>query len=143
MALRGPRWFLARCLEEERARTPLTYLAARALDLGLRRTESTSGHVFQACGAVQQFLAARKALRAAIRAAPPHRAYALTPAERKAWIAFLKARKPGPYGRASFGYDYTTLRGYLTPGYGGHRKGGGGGDDELKIVFRLLAEFPS
>jgi hypothetical protein len=51
------------------------------------------------------------------------------------------ATRSGTYGRASFGYNYDTLRGYLTPGAGGSRTGGGGGDDEFKRVLRLMAEF--
>lgn len=140
MGLRGPRWFLGRCLEEERSKTRFARLSSRALDLGLRRTENTSGHVFQACGAVQKFLANRKAFRTAIRAAPPQRPHRLPEAERSAWVGFIR-NKRGTYGPKSFGYNYTVLRGYLTSRYGGRRTGGGGGNNELEICFRLLAEF--
>ena len=39
MALKGPLWLLGRALVEERNRTPLGHLSARALDLGLRKTD--------------------------------------------------------------------------------------------------------
>jgi len=42
-----------------------------------------------------------------------------------------------------FTYNYDTLRGYLTPKYGGTRQGGGGGDNEFEIVLRLMADFMS
>jgi len=58
------------------------------------------------------------------------------------WKRFLTTKK-GEYGQARLGfqYNYNTLKGYLTPQYGGHRTGGGGGDNEFEIVLRLLAGF--
>jgi hypothetical protein len=58
----------------------------------------------------------------------------------KDWREFIGKRR-AQYGRKSFGYNYDTLKGYLTRKYGGRRRGGGGGDNEFEIVIRLLAEF--
>jgi hypothetical protein len=140
MALKGPLWLMARCLEEERARGRLGHLASRALDLGLRKAESTRGHVFQATGAVQEFLIEHPEHKATIRRSPaldPHKPRGKVLRD---WAAFIRGH-PGAYGRGSFGYDYDTLRGYLTKKYGGRRTGGGGGDNEFEIVLRLVAEF--
>lgn len=56
------------------------------------------------------------------------------------WRQWFSAQT-GMYGRQSFGYNYDTLRGYLTARYGGTRTGGGGGNNELEIALRLVARF--
>jgi hypothetical protein len=140
MPLKGPLWLMGKCLEEERRRGKLTDLAAKALDLGVRRTESTRGHVFQACGAVQQFLREHPRHRAAIKVASPTEPFKPSGQLLRDWKSFIKSRS-GSYERESFSYDYDTLKGYLTPKYGGKRRGGGGGDNEFEIVMRLLADF--
>ena len=56
MAISSKEWFLGKCLEEERKTSPFGPLARRVLDLGLRRTSKTAGHILQACGATQRFL---------------------------------------------------------------------------------------
>jgi len=140
MALKGPLSLMARCLEEERRRGKLTFLAARALDLGLRRTESTRGHIFQAVGAVQNFFEKHPEHRATISATSPVDPYKPSGQLLEDWKVFIRTHSRR-YGRKSFGYDYGTLKGYLTPKYGGRRRGGGGGDNEFEITLRLLAEF--
>lgn len=140
MGLRGHEWFLGCCLEEERARTPESYLASRVLDLGLLRTEKTRGHVWQACGALQKFFDARPAVPASIRTASPFDPYAMDAHERAQWSAWF-ATKSGSFGHPRFSYNYDTLRGYLTPLYGGTRHGGGGGNNEFELAARLLAKF--
>jgi hypothetical protein len=140
MALKGHLWFLGRCLDEERARTPESLIASRLLDLGLKRAESTRSHVFQAVGALQNFYSDHPAIAADARIAPPYEPYALDPAECQVWCQWFGA-KTGPYGQARFGYNYDTLRGYLTPHYCGDRTGGGGGNNEFELVARMLAKF--
>ena len=140
MALKGPLWLLGRALVEERNRSTLSYLSGRALDLGLRRAESTRGHLFQAAGAVQRFLEAHQEHVTTIVAASPLEPYKPTGQMLDDWIAFL-AEREGSYGHRRFAYNYDTLRGYLTPKYGGTRTGGGGGDNEFEICMRLSAAF--
>jgi hypothetical protein len=142
MALKYPLWFLGKCLDEERGRSPLAHLAGRALDLGLRRTDATRGHVFQAVGALQKFFEANPAMKNRARVASPVAPYKPRARELQAWVAFLHANSGG-FGssRLGFRYDYDTLKGYLTRKYGGQRRGGGGGDNEFEIVWRLLADF--
>lgn len=140
MAMKGPLSLMARCLEEERRRGKLTFLAAKALDLGLRRTDSTRGHVFQAVGAVQNFFQKHPRHRGTVTAASPVHPYKPRGNLLTDWKAFLRAHT-GKYARKSFGYDYDTLKGYLTSKYGGRRRGGGGGDNEFEITLRLVAEL--
>ncbi len=140
MALKGPLWLLGRALVEERNRSTLGHLSARALDLGLRKTDSTRGHMIQATGAVQIFLEAHPEHVATIKAASPLAPYKPAAQVLNDWKAFL-ATHAGPYGRGSFGYNFDTLKGYLTPKYGGSRMGGGGGDNEFEICMRLCAAF--
>lgn len=113
MGLKSRFWFLARALEEER-RGPrgsrIHALSVRALDLGLRGTDSTRGHILQAAGAVQVFLARRAGHVAMIRASPPNQVYQPGSSFLADWQAFLAA-KHGPYGRPDFGYNYDTLKG--------------------------------
>jgi hypothetical protein len=140
MALKGHLWFLGKCLDEERDRSALSYLSSKALDLGLKRTESTRGHVFQAVGALQGFYAARPDVQAVAQNASTFTPYSFAGANLRAWREWFDP-KSGTYGHARFGYNYTTLYGYLTPKFGGKRTGGGGGDNEFEIVARLLADF--
>jgi hypothetical protein len=142
MALRYPLWFLGECLDEERGRTQLGHLASRALDLGLKRTDSTRGHVFQALGAAQGFFDEYPKHKLTISRASPSEPYKPKGPVLSDWKRFLTTKK-GEYGQARLGfqYNYNTLKGYLTPQYGGHRTGGGGGDNEFEIVLRLLAGF--
>jgi hypothetical protein len=140
MALKGPLSLLGRALVEERGNTQLGYLSARALDLGVRKTDSTRGHLFQAVGAVQRFLEAYPQHVATIKAASPLDPYKPAGQVLADWNTFIGANA-GAYGNVKFGYNYDTLKGYLTPKYGGTRLGGGGGDNEFEICLRLGAEF--
>lgn len=140
MAIKGPLWFLAHSLDQERSRTALSFLSGRALDLGLKKTDATRGHLFQAVGAVQKFLDQYPGHLPTIKSNSPLNPYKPNGQVLKDWLKFIAANG-GPYERASFGYNYNTLKGYLTAKYGGTRAGGGGGDNELEIAFRLVAEF--
>lgn len=140
MALKGPLSLLGRALVEERNRTALGYLSARALDLGLRKRDSTRGHLFQAAGAVQRFLEAHPEHVATIQAASPLEPYKPAGQVLADWTDFI-AEHDGTYGQGRFGYNYDTLKRYLTPKYGGTRTGGGGGDNEFEICLRLGAAF--
>ena len=140
MALKSPLWLLGRALTEERRRTPLGHLASRALDLGLRKKDSTRGHMFQAIGGVQKFLEAHPEHIPVIYEASPLEPYKPEARVLADWTEFIQ-QHGGPYGRAAFGYNYDTLKGYLTRKYGGNRTGGGGGDNEFEISLRLCARF--
>jgi hypothetical protein len=140
MAVKGPLWFLSRALDQERSRTHLSFLSSRALDLGLKKTDATRGHLFQAVGAVQKFLDQYPNHLTTIKSTSPLDPYKPSGQVLKDWRNFI-AGSNGSYERASFGYNYGTLKGYLTAKYGGNRTGGGGGDNELEIAFRLVAEF--
>ena len=142
MALKGPLWLLGRALDEERNRSTLGHLSARALDLGLQKTDSTRGHLFQAAGAVQRFLEAHHEHVGTIGAASPLEPYKPAGQVLDDWKAFLD-ESAGSYGQGKFGYNYDTLKGYLTPKYGGTCTGGGGGDNEFEICMRLTAAFVS
>lgn len=141
MALKGPLWLLGKCLEEERKRTKLKALASRVLDLGLLRSESTRGHVLQASGAVQKFLISHRHHIRTIKASSARRPFKPTGQILDDWKSFLR-KNSGSYGRADFRYNYTTLKGYLTPKYAGKRVGGGGGNNEFELAMRLIAEYP-
>lgn len=140
MALKGPLWLLGKALVEERNRTKLGHLSSRALDLGLRKTDSTRGHVFQAIGAVQMFFEQHPEHKATVEGAPATEPYKPDGQLLEDWKEFIAA-SGGTYGRRNFGYNFDTLKGYLTPKYGGNRGGGGGGDNELEISLRLCASF--
>lgn len=116
-----------------------SYLANKALKLGLVGTDSTRGHVLQACGGIQKFYQSNSADRAVVRKKSPTKPYRLTGTVLADWNRFFQG-KTGPYERTDLGYDWDHLRTYLTPDYGGTVSGGGGGKNEFEIVFRLLAE---
>lgn len=143
MGLKGPLRLLARALADERRRPPppTAFLAGRALDLGLAKTDLTRGHLFQSIGAAQQFFDGHAAVRARIALArvddsPWH----LTGTDLAEWRRWF-ATRTGTYGRASFGYNYDTLRHVLTRKYGGRTTGGGGADNEFEIALRLVARY--
>lgn len=74
MALKSKEWFLGRCLDEERKASALGPLSRRALDLGLKRSAKTAGHILQACGATQLFLEAHpKVKREIVESSPRNR----------------------------------------------------------------------
>jgi hypothetical protein len=134
----------SKCLDEERKASKLSHLSARCLDLGLKKTDSTRGHVFQACGAVQKFLEAYPQHKSSISASSPVDPYKPTGKVLADWKTFLSSHSgTGTYGQGQWGYNYDTLRGYLTRKYGGRRTGGGGGDNEFEIVLRLVSALGS
>jgi len=139
MALKGEKWFLKKCYGHVRKRTRLAYLANRALELGFG-SEQTGGHIRQACGAVQRFLGKHIKHKKSIRSSPTRKPFRLTGQILTDWLQFFR-NCSGGYGQQAFGYNWDTLRGYLTPKYGGRRKGGGGGVNEFEIVMRLMAEL--
>ena len=142
MALKGKEWFYKQCLREVKQYTSLAHLAWDILEKGIGQKDSTRGHVTQAIGATQEFLATFPDHVKTIRSADPTKPLDLPKHKSilKDWKQWFSKRN-GKFGRASFGYNYDTLRGYLTPTLGGNRRGGGGGDDEYKRVMRLMAEF--
>lgn len=142
MALKSKEWFYKQCLKEVKRYGRLCHLCWDILEKGIGQTDSTRGHCTQAIGACQEFLIAHPTHRAAIKATDPTLPFNVASAtsvrnDLRAWLA----QKQGQYGRGTFGYNYTTLKGILTPSLGGTRRGGGGGDDEFKRVLRLMAEF--
>jgi hypothetical protein len=104
------------------------------------KSDSTRGHLFQACGAAQKFLQKYPHHRATINASSHVNPYKPKGAVLSDWVAFIKSQS-GPYEHKRNGYNYTTLKGYLTPKYGGRRRGGGGGDNEFHMALRLVAQF--
>src|SRR5712692_4659104 len=115
MALKSKEWFLGKCLVEERGRTRYGHLSSRALDLGLRRSAMTAGHILQSCGAAQKFLEEHRQHIPVINTADPQEGFDLDGAAAmlNEWRA-LFVDKHGPYGRASFHYNWDSLRTYLT-----------------------------
>lgn len=142
MALKSKEWFYKKCLEEVEKFSALTHLSWTILKKGVGQSDSTRGHANQAIGAVQGFLAEHPEHIATITAANPTVPFDLVNSRAilQDWRRWFRGQG-GAYGRQAFGYNYDTLRGYLTPNLGGTRRGGGGGDDEFKRVFRLMAEF--
>lgn len=139
MGLKSRNWFLGKCLSEERGRTRLAYLGAKALDLGLTGNENTRSHILHACGATQMFFTTLPRYKVIIRQSPTD-IYKPEGDLLRAWLRFLSP-KSGNYGQRDFGYSWDTLKSCLTRKYGGVCSGGGGGDNELEIVLRLMAEF--
>jgi len=144
MSVKGPLWVMAECLNQERRRGKLTFLAAKALDLGLSKKDKTRGHIFQACGAVQKFFQKYPQHKATISSASPTDPYKMSGQMLRDWKSFLAANSSagdGRYENKNFRYNYKTLQGYLTPKYGGTPKTGGGGDNEFEVILRLVAAF--
>jgi hypothetical protein len=144
MALKSKEWFYKQCLREVKRHDRLCHLCWDILEKGIGQTDSTRGHVTQAVGVSQEFLAAHPNLVATIQAADPTRPFDVSASTqvRNALRTWLAGRQ-GTFGRQAFGYSYDTFKNIVTPGLGGTRHGGGGGDDEFKRVLRLMAEFHS
>jgi len=140
MAIKSKEWFYKQCLEEYEKFSPLMHLCWTALKKGIGQQDQTRGHVTQAIGAIQGFLDAFPDHVDVIRASDPTRPFPIEDhaAMLRDWLTWF-ARKRGAYGR--FGYNFDTLRTYLTRRLGGRRRHGGGGNDEFKRVLRLLADF--
>ena len=144
MALKSKEWFYKQCLHEVKRHGRLGHLCWDILEKGIGQSDSTRGHVTQAIGVSQEFLAAHADLVEVIQAADPTRPFAVSgnTGVRNALRTWL-ADCAGSFGRRSFGYSYDTFKNIVTPGLGGTRRRGGGGDDEFKRVLRLMAEFHS
>lgn len=142
MGLKSKEWFYKQCLQEVKEHTALTHLCWDILDKGIGQKDSTRGHVTQAIGAVQGFLEEFPHHLDLIKSSDPTKPFDFAANKRllKDWIRWL-SEHDGEYGKTAFGYNYSTLKNYLTPTLGGRRTGGGGGDDELKRVLRLIPEF--
>lgn len=140
MALKSPTWFLARAYREERDRSRLCHLSARALKLGLAGDHGTRGHIKQPIGAVQRFFEQYPAHVATVNAASELDPFKPTGQVLADWMTFMGANG-GSFGRKEYGYSFNTLKRLLTPKYGGARTGGGGGDNEFETVLRLVAAF--
>ncbi len=143
MALKSKEWFFKHCYAERQAVTRLAHLSHDILEKGMGQKDATRGHVTQAVGAVQLFLAKFPKHREAIKAAEPTEPYDIkqNPQMLSDWLDWFSSQGQSTYGRADFGYNLDVLRGLLTPALGGTRKGGGGGNDEFKRVLRLMPEF--
>jgi hypothetical protein len=142
MGLKSKEWFYKHCLREAKGYTAFAHLSWDLLEKGIGQKDSTRGHVTQAIGAVQQFLDDHAQHVQIIKDSSSTEPFDLRSHKKmhSDWCSWLAARS-GTYGRPAFGYDFDTLKNYLTPNLGGARTGGGGGDDELKRVFRLVPEF--
>jgi hypothetical protein len=145
MGLKSKEWFYKHCLLEVDQQTPFEDLCWDILLKGIAQVHSTRGHATHAIGASQRFFESFPHHRVTIGLAP------IAPFEISNhppiladWLGWLAPRS-GIFSRR-FGYDYDTLRTYLTPPLGGvpYQPGqaqGGRGDNEFKIVLRLMAVF--
>ena len=145
MALKSKEWFYKKCLNEVKEHGRFSHLCWDILEKGIGQSNSTRGHVTQAIGVSQTFLAAQKSLIPIIKAADPTRPFNVSHAVEvadalKAWLAKHNAKS---FGKSTFGYGYKKFKNIVTPSLGGKLKGGGGGNDEFKRVLRLMAEFLS
>lgn len=143
MALKSKEWFYKQCLSQVEGHTRLGHLCWDILKKGIGQNDGTRGHVTQAVGACQRFLAAHPALVPIIKSGDPTRPFDVSgdtkvSAALKKWLP----GRTGTFGHVTYGYNYDTLKNILTPSLGGTRIGGGGGNDEFKRVLRLMAEFP-
>lgn len=142
MALKGKEAFYKWCLAEVKKHGRFSHLAWGILEKGVGQQDGTRGHVTHAIGVCQVLLTDHPGLIVELQAADPTRPFdvAANPnfqTTLRDWIA----PKAGAFGRAAFGYNYSTCKRNTTATLGGTRVGGGGGDDEFKKVLRLMAEF--
>jgi hypothetical protein len=145
MGLKSKESFYKHCILEVDRQTQFEDLCWDILLKGIAQVHSTRGHAIQAIGATQRFFESFPNHRVTIQNAPiaPFE-IANHPTILNDWLRWLSPRT-GPFS-LRFGYDYDTLRTYLTPALGGvpYQPGhpqGGRGDNEFKIVLRLMAEF--
>ena len=143
MPLKSKEWFYKQCLSEVEEFSRLSHMCWSVLKKGIGQEDQTRGHVTQAIGATQGFLERFPDHKQAIRDADPTKPFDIRDHDEilQDWVVWFGAQRRTTYGPRSFGYNYDTLRGYLTPFLGGQRRGGGGGNDEFKRVLRLMAEF--
>ena len=142
MALKSKEWFYKQCLREIQQHGRFCHLCWDILEKGIGQTDGTRGHVTQAVGVSQKFLATHSNFVATIKAADPTQPFDVShhPQIRDVLRTWLETRD-GAFGRRSYGYSYDTFKNIVTASLGGTRRGGGGGDDEFKRVLRLMAEF--
>lgn len=142
MALKSKEWFYKICLQQVKGYGRFSHLSWDILEKGIGQLDATRGHATQAIGVAQEFLSAHPDLVTVIKAADPTLPFdvAQNAPVRNALKKWLAAQS-GQFGRSSFGYNYNTFKGIVTPTLGGTRAGGGGADDEFKRVLRLMAEF--
>jgi hypothetical protein len=143
MSLKSKEWFYKLCLTEVGDFSTLSHMCWSVLKKGIGQEDQTRGQVTQAIGATQGFLEQFPNHRSTIRNSDPTKPFDIGNhnAILQDWLVWFAAQRRATYGSRSFGYNYHTLRGYLTPSLGGRRRGGGGGNDEFKRVLRLMAEF--
>jgi len=142
MALKSKEWFYKQCLREVKTFSPYAHLCWDLLQKGVGQQDATRGHVTQAIGATQKFITRNPNWRRAIRKADPTKPFEITTNAKMliSWKSWIGGKK-GKYDRESFGYNYTTLKHYLTSPLGGTCSGGGGGNDEFKKVLRVIVVF--
>ena len=142
MALKSKEWFYKKCLAEVKDYARFSHLAWGILQKGIGQADGTRGHVTQAIGVGQEFLAAFPAYILTIQGADPTAPFDVAghhtlQGDLITWIN----GKSGSFGRAAYGYSYDSFKKNTTATLGGTRVGGGGADDEFKRVLRLMAEF--
>lgn len=98
-----------------------------------------TGHLKQGYYAVQRFFQEHPDYLAAVAEASLNEAYNLR--EQPAYDAWLTFIQGNAESNGDFAYDFTVLRGYLTPNFGGHRAGGGGGDYPFRLVWTPVARM--
>jgi hypothetical protein len=142
MPMKSKEWFYKHCLREIDTFSPYAHLCWDVLQKGIGQQDATRGHVTQAIGATQGFLAKYPNWKGALRKADPTKPFDIAANAKMllAWKSWIGGKK-GKYERKAFGYSYTTLKHYLTPSLGGTCSGGGGGNDEFKKVLRLIVVF--
>ena len=101
-----------------------------------------TGHLKQGYYAVQRFFQERPDYRGAVSQVSLDDAYDIRGQVElhQAWLVFFQDSEESD---SHFGYDFNTLRGYLTPNFGGVRTGGGGGDYPFRLVWPLVARMMS
>jgi hypothetical protein len=144
MALKSKEWFYKQCIIEVDRGSSLQDLCWDIMRKGIGQIEGTRGHVTQAIGATQKFLAEHPHHVPTISASSRTDPFDLLndPAILQDWVAWF-GNQTGQYGRKAFGYNYDTLYRVLTDNLGGEvdHNAGGGADDEFRRVLRLMAEF--
>ena len=100
-----------------------------------------TGHLKQGYYAVQRFLQEHPAYLATLSEIPLDEAFNLREQPiYQDWLNFFRSTNEVD---GTFAYDFSVLRRYLTPSYGGHRTGGGGGDYPFRLVWGPVARLMS
>jgi succinate dehydrogenase flavin-adding protein (antitoxin of CptAB toxin-antitoxin module) len=113
----------------------------READMVIKRYynhQNLSGKAKQSICSIYRFLSGRPDLANELaKQASGEGIFSPDEALRERWIEHVEANATCK----SECYDYSILRGYLTPNYGGVCSGGSGGESTLKRVFPLMAAF--